>query len=123
MLIHLWPDAYVYVDWNADGQFDYSLYDNGGPADGSEIVAYSYAENRDSRGNFLTSRPAAPSLPSFRIPADTRPGVYRMRIKIDSNSTDPAGSDDIISAGGSTDRSHAQYSSPGYHCRRSSTQW
>ena len=22
-------DAYVYVDWNADGQFDYSLYDNG----------------------------------------------------------------------------------------------
>ena len=94
-------DAYVYVDWNADGQFDYSLYDNGTPADGSEIVAYSYAENRDSRGNFLTSRPAAPSLPSFRIPADTRPGVYRMRIKIDSNSTDPAGSDDIISAGGS----------------------
>ena len=56
-------DAYVYVDWNADGQFDYSLYDNGTPADGSEIVAYSYAENRDSRGNFLTSRPAAPSLP------------------------------------------------------------
>lgn len=94
-------DAYVYIDWNFDGQFDYSLYDNGTPAAGSELVAYSYAENRDSRGNFLTSRPSAPTLPSFRIPADARPGVYRMRIKIDSNSTNPAGSDKITANGGS----------------------
>ncbi len=100
-----WMSAYVYVDWNNNGKFEYTINENGTPAEGSEIVSYSAAQIGDTwyksdgtttgNGNTIAS-----GVPSFTIPAGTPAGLYRMRYKVDWNSIDPAGSTTIISDGG-----------------------
>ena len=100
-----WMSAYVYVDWNNNGKFEYTINENGTPAEGSEIVSYSAAMIGDTwyksdgtttgNGNTIGS-----GVPSFTIPAGTPAGLYRMRYKVDWNSIDPAGSTTIISDGG-----------------------
>lgn len=100
-----WMSAYVYVDWNNNGKFEYTINDNGTPAAGSEIVSYNaymvgttwYKSDGTtvSNGNTIGS-----GVPAFTIPAGTEPGMYRMRYKVDWNSIDPAGSSTIISDGG-----------------------
>lgn len=100
-----WMSAYVYVDWNNDGKFDYTINSNGKPAAGSEIVSYSayqvdgtwYKSDGTTVGNGNT---IGGGVPAFTIPAGTEPGFYRMRYKVDWNSIDPAGSSTIISDGG-----------------------
>ena len=100
-----WMSAYVYVDWNNNGKFEYEINDNGTPADGSEIVSYSayqvdgtwYKSDGTTVGNGNT---IGGGVPSFTIPAGTEPGMYRMRYKVDWNSIDPAGSSTVVSDGG-----------------------
>ena len=100
-----WMSAYVYVDWNNNGKFEYTVNSNGTPAEGSEIVSYSaamigetwYKSDGTTTGNGNT---IASGVPSFTIPAGTPAGLYRMRYKVDWNSIDPAGSTTIISDGG-----------------------
>lgn len=62
--------AYVYTDWNSNGVFDA----------GTEMIATT------GTGNTVHNAMAA-----FTIPSDTQTGFYRMRYKVDWNSTDPAG--------------------------------
>ena len=100
-----WMSAYVYVDWNNNGKFEYTINENGTPAEGSEIVSYNAVQIGDTwyksdgtttgNGNTIGS-----GVPSFTIPAGTEPGLYRMRYKVDWNSIDPAGATTIISDGG-----------------------
>ena len=100
-----WMSAYVYVDWNKNGKFEYTVNSNGTPAEGSEIVSYSAAQIGDTwyksdgtttaNGNTIGG-----GVPSFTIPAGTPAGLYRMRYKVDWNSLDPAGSNTIIPDGG-----------------------
>ena len=100
-----WMSAYVYVDWNNNGKFEYTINDNGTPAEGSEIVSYNAVQIGDkwyksdgtttSNGNTIGS-----GVPAFTIPANTPAGLYRMRYKVDWNSLDPAGNNSIISDGG-----------------------
>lgn len=100
-----WMSAYVYVDWNKNGKFEYEINDNGTPADGSEIVSYSayqvdgtwYKSDGTTVGNGNT---IGGGVPSFIIPAGTESGMYRMRYKVDWNSIDPAGSSTLVSDGG-----------------------
>ncbi|MBQ2807862.1 MAG: hypothetical protein IJF06_02035 [Bacteroidaceae bacterium] len=100
-----WMSAYVYVDWNNNGKFEYEINDNGTPADGSEIVSYSaykvgntwYKSDGTTVGDGNT---IGGGVPSFTIPAGTEPGLYRMRYKVDWNSIDPAGSSTVVSDGG-----------------------
>ena len=100
-----WMSAYVYVDWNNNGKFEYEINDNGTPADGSEIVSYSayqvdgtwYKSDGTTVDNGNT---IGGGVPSFTIPAGTEPGMYRMRYKVDWNSIDPAGSSTLVSDGG-----------------------
>ena len=100
-----WMSAYVYVDWNNNGKFEYTVNDNGTPAEGSEIVSYNalqigstwYKSDGTTTGNGNT---IGSGVPSFTIPAGTAPGLYRMRYKVDWNSIDPAGATTIISDGG-----------------------
>ena len=100
-----WMSAYVYVDWNNNGKFEYAINDNGTPAEGSEIVSYSavqigetwYKSDGTTTGNGNT---IGSGVPSFTIPAGTPAGLYRMRYKIDWNSIDPAGSSTIVADGG-----------------------
>ena len=97
--------AYVYVDWNNDGKFDYTLNDNGTPAAGSDVVSYSAAQingtwyksdgTTTSNGNTIGG-----GVPKFTIPAGTPAGFYRMRYKVDWDNINPAGASTIISNGG-----------------------
>ena len=100
-----WMSAYVYVDWNNNGKFEYEINDNGTPAEGSEIVSYSAFQvngtwyksdgTTTSNGNTIGG-----GVPSFTVPEGTPAGLYRMRYKVDWNSIDPAGGSTIISDGG-----------------------
>ena len=100
-----WMSAYVYVDWNNDGKFEYGVNANGTPATGSEIVSYSAAQidgtwyksdgTTTANGNTIGG-----GVPKFTVPAGTPAGLYRMRYKVDWNNLDPAGGSTIISDGG-----------------------
>lgn len=100
-----WVSAYVYVDWNNNGKFEYAINDNGTPVEGSEIVSYSAIQIGDNwyksdgtttdNGNTIGG-----GVPSFTIPEGTPAGLYRMRYKVDWNNIDPAGSTAIIADGG-----------------------
>lgn len=100
-----WMSAYVYVDWNNDGRFEYTVNDDGTPAEGSEIVSYSAAQVngvwRKSDGTTTNNgNTIGGGVPKFTIPAGTPAGFYRMRYKVDWNSLNPAGGSTIISDGG-----------------------
>ena len=88
--------GYVYVDWNNDGRFEYTVNDDGTPATGSDIVSYGAAQVggtwRNSKGETKSGGNAlGNAIPKFTIPQGTEPGFYRMRYKVDWNSLDPAG--------------------------------
>lgn len=88
-----WMHAYVYVDYNNNGQFNYDLNENGTSATGSELVAYTYYNGKNSKGVTTSNNPGM-TLPAFTIPADTKPGIYRMRYKVDWDNVDPGGNGD-----------------------------
>lgn len=94
-----WMHAYAYVDYNDDGKFTATVNDDLSIAAGSDLVAFSFygADDNDngvnSAGTALTGGARNTlEMPAFTIPADVKPGVYRMRYKVDWNSVDPAGS-------------------------------
>lgn len=95
-----WINHYIYIDYNADGftadieagsnwkpaedLVAYSFYNNGGSSDESGWNSDGIAISGDDR--------SYPPLPSFVVPSE--PGVYRMRIKQDWCSINPAGDSD-----------------------------
>ena len=94
-----WMHAYAYIDYDNDGQFT-PVLSNGKNASGSEAVSYSgyspSSENTiyNSSGTKLSgSSRNTLSMPSFTIPASTKPGIYRMRFKVDWNCIDAGGGD------------------------------
>lgn len=85
---------YLYVDLNSDGMFLPALGDNGVPGINSELVSYSYCDGRNSLGELIEGQPgsvAVDAIPSFTVPSVLPTGVYRARLKVDWNNTDPAG--------------------------------
>ncbi|MDE6119710.1 MAG: hypothetical protein K2F82_07575, partial [Muribaculaceae bacterium] len=85
-----WMHGYVYIDYNSDGQFDAVFANNGGAAENSELVAYSFYEDKNSKGETITNKNTL-SIPSFTLPAGTAPGMYRIRYKVDWNYADAKG--------------------------------
>lgn len=77
-----WMHSYVYLDKNNDGVFS-----------ADELMAYTpTVNNEDDPG----------ALPSFVVPADLAPGIYRMRYKVDWDNNDPGGdAQTIVTNGGS----------------------
>lgn len=95
-----WMNGYVYLDRNRDGNLDTRLNSNGTPAEGSEILAYSFYSGNDnddtsgqnSKGQSLsTTARNVLNPPTFRLPDDLPAGTYTMRFKVDWNSVNPAG--------------------------------
>ena len=94
-----WIHSYVYIDVDGDGftagiaadgytptedLMSYSFYNNGGSSDNS---------GKNSAGTSITGDDRSTVyLPRFVVPEE--PGVYRMRVKIDWCSIDPAGDND-----------------------------
>lgn len=106
-----WMHAYAFVDYNDDGKFTPAVNDDLTIAAGSDLVAFSFYGGSDndngvnSAGQALTGQARNTLvMPAFTIPADIKPGVYRMRYKVDWNSVDPAGcidqSNSILGNGG-----------------------
>ena len=89
-----WMHAYCYLDRNNDGRFDATLQESGVPAEGSDVMSSSAYTN--AAGNKVNSKGTRVNdqnftMPSFTIPADLEPGLYRMRFKVDWDCIDPAG--------------------------------
>ena len=78
-----WMHSYCYVDFGNDGNFNTS----------NELVAYNYYEGKNSAGQNAAQNPGnnVGKMPGFTIPADTKPGMYRIRFKVDWDCIDPAG--------------------------------
>lgn len=87
--------VYFYVDYDQDGKFTISLNDDGTPKEDSELLSYTFANGHNSNGetvtwnNVASTSITAPS--AITIPTDIEAGMYRARLKVDWNSTDPGG--------------------------------
>lgn len=66
-----WMHSFFYLDKNDNGKFE---------VEADEMVAYKNTGSNDFSAKH-----------SFKIPEDLKPGVYRLRGKVDWESTDPAG--------------------------------
>lgn len=92
-----WMHGFVYVDRGMDGAFEATLNSDGSVPEGSDIMAFSYAEPDLGSGVGYNSTGARVNNsnvlnpPAFILPADITPGFYRMRYKVDWASIDPAG--------------------------------
>lgn len=97
-----WMHSYVFIDYDNDGDFYSDINGDGTPSDGSELVSYNAFNDNDSMPwvNSLGENPTdngnvnVGELPEFTLPEDLKPGIYRMRYKVDWNSIDPAGNPD-----------------------------
>jgi hypothetical protein len=94
-----WMHAYAYIDYDNDGVFTPEISNNK-ITSASEAVSYSgYNASTEetvynSSGTTYTgSNRNTLVMPSFTIPSGTKPGIYRMRYKVDWNCIDPAGGD------------------------------
>ena len=92
-----WMNGFVYLDRGMDGAFEATLNADGSVPEGSDIMAFSYAEPNVGSGVGYNSTGARVdnsnvlNPPAFTVPADLVPGFYRMRYKVDWASIDPAG--------------------------------
>ena len=89
---------YLYIDWNNDGQFTALLNSDGLPAYSSELLSFTCYNGKNSKGTTVSA--PGKVLPLYTLPANTPTGVYRARLKADVNNVSPAGSADIVAAGG-----------------------
>lgn len=92
-----WMHGFVYIDRGQDGSFEATLGNNASIPEGSDIMAFSYAESVMNSGNGYNSNGERVTNsnvlnpPSFVLPSDMKNGFYRMRFKVDWASIDPAG--------------------------------
>lgn len=94
-----WMHAYAYIDYNNDGKFT-PVITNKVNSSSSEAVSYS-AYNADAESTLYTTTGTSLtgesrqtlSMPAFTIPSSTKPGIYRMRFKVDWNCIDAGGGD------------------------------
>ena len=92
-----WVNHYIYIDYDADG-FTASIENGSNWMPAGDLVAYSFYNNGgsndgsgwNSEGLMISGDDRSyPVLPAFVSPSE--PGVYRLRIKQDWCSIDPAG--------------------------------
>lgn len=94
-----WMHAYAYIDYNNDGKFT-PVITNNVNSSSSEAVSYSAYNASDEKTLYTTTgrsltgdRRQTLSMPAFTIPSSTKPGIYRMRFKVDWNCIDAGGGD------------------------------
>ena len=107
-----WMHGYLYIDYDKDCTFSYTLGSDNYPTTDGELVSYTFyhptrssTSGRNSKGEIVTNGSGFENgMPSFTLPADLAPGDYRVRFKIDWNHLDPCGhpdeSDNLLTANG-----------------------
>lgn len=92
-----WMHKYVYVDWDRNYVFNV-----GSSGNWEDLVSFNYINGVTSSGA-TGSNQGSSALGSFTVPADAG-GLYRIRYKLDWDSTDPCGrfddSNNILDNGG-----------------------
>lgn len=92
-----WMHSYAYLDRGNDGDFSYGVDANNYLDSSTDLMAYSYYRQgstgygRNSSGSLVYDNNIL-TMPSFTIPSDLKPGIYRMRYKVDWNCIEPGGS-------------------------------
>ena len=89
--------TYFYIDLNNDGRFVALLNGVGQPAMSSELVSFSSHNGVDSEGNGVQSGVV---LPDYAFADAVPDGIYRARIKFDTESINPDGSQNIVAENG-----------------------
>ena len=79
-----WMHKYVYVDWDRNYTFDV-----GTSADWKELVSFNYIDGVNSAGA-TAAQDGSAGMGTFVVPEDAS-GEYRIRFKLDWDSTDPCG--------------------------------
>ena len=92
-------NVYVYIDLNNDGKFVALLNENGLPAMSSELVAFSCHNGIDSKGN-PAQKGSVATLPTVVLDDAIPAGVYRMRLKLDTDNINPGGSENFVAENG-----------------------
>lgn len=84
-----WMAGYAYIDKGNDGAFNVG-YDDSGVTDMGDLMSFALYKGEDSDGNTVSASPSS-NPPAFTIPSDMKPGIYRMRYKVDWDCVDPGG--------------------------------
>ena len=92
-------NVYMYIDLNNDGKFVALLNEDGLPAMSSELVAFSCHNGVDSEGNPAQKGTVA-TLPTVVLDDAIPAGVYRMRLKLDTDNINPGGSENFVAENG-----------------------
>ena len=92
-------NVYMYIDLNNDGKFVALLNEDGLPAMSSELVAFSCHNGIDSEGNPAQKGTLA-TLPTVVLDDAIPAGVYRMRLKLDTDNINPGGSENFVAENG-----------------------
>ncbi|MBO5135126.1 MAG: hypothetical protein J6C15_08265 [Bacteroidaceae bacterium] len=91
-----WMNAYIYVDEGQDGKFSYK--EGATDQNGTDLKSFSFysgdfnndASGYNSAGEYISGDARSNwTCPAFTAPS--KPGLYRIRYKIDWNSVDPGG--------------------------------
>ena len=93
-----WMHAYVYIDYNSDGEFNTIL--NALALNDGELVSYNFlseigsTQGTNSKGEVVSNScdVLARNIPSWVLPTTLTPGDYRLRFKVDWNDSAPCGS-------------------------------
>lgn len=89
--------AYLYIDYDQNGGFSTELTEDGAATDNSELVSFSSYNGKNSLGEEATEGVA---MPAFTLPEELPTGMYRARLKLDTDNIDAAGSEGISAANG-----------------------
>lgn len=97
-----WMHGYLYIDYDKDYTFSYTLGSDDYPRADGELVSYTFYSPSDSqwgknsKGETTENNSRLDDVPSFTLPESLAPGEYRVRLKIDWCHLDPCGHPDEI---------------------------
>lgn len=84
-----WMHGYLYIDYDKDYTFSYTLGSDDYPTADGELVSYTFYSPSDSqwgknsKGETTENNSRLDDVPSFTLPESLAPGEYRVRLKID----------------------------------------
>lgn len=97
-----WMHGYLYIDYDKDYTFSYTLGSDDYPTADGELVSYTFYSpsgsqwGKNSKGESTKHDSRLDDVPSFTLPESLAPGEYRVRLKIDWCHLDPCGHPDEI---------------------------
>lgn len=97
-----WMHGYLYIDYDKDYTFSYTLGSDDYPTADGELVSYTFYSpsgsqwGKNSKGESTKHDSRLDNVPSFTLPESLAPGEYRVRLKIDWCHLDPCGHPDEI---------------------------